>query len=175
MMLEKFVDSIKINYSGGVVDVFVNPDPKELREINADNTMRWVADLDDKKIYVWNGELSIHRPVINKLQKDHGLLQGLSTSNSEKDIINETGFDRYIQGLTDTVNLKHLNTYVDLLDFVLEDSAVRMYDDTTAKTLLTKLMNIYEKDLSWMDRYGVSSSKIKDTIGNGIKAVHKQL
>jgi len=65
---EKFFERMKNKYTGGSFEIFVNPTKSEMKSIKADY-LRFMADSSNKKLYVWDGDASIHIDVWNRYEK----------------------------------------------------------------------------------------------------------
>ena len=50
---------MKDKYAKGSFEIFINPTKSEMKSIKA-SYLRFVADSDNKKVYVWDGDASIH-------------------------------------------------------------------------------------------------------------------
>jgi hypothetical protein len=50
------------------VPIFVNPSIKEYKEV--DTNIRFIIDVDNKKVYIWSGGLMLHDTAIKKLRKE---------------------------------------------------------------------------------------------------------
>lgn len=66
LIIEKYLTGFK--QYGHIVDVYVNPTKKELKEIG--EKTRWIADAKSKKLYVWSAMGAVHGDTWAKLRKE---------------------------------------------------------------------------------------------------------
>ena len=76
LVLEKYLTADKSPVRAGeMVEIFYNPTPSEMREIQRSYGMgaiRFIADDRTKKIYMWNAELMLHLQAWMKIKSEVG-------------------------------------------------------------------------------------------------------
>lgn len=119
-LTEKYLTRFKSQYEGGVsFEVFINPSQKELREFDA---VRFIANNETKKVYVWGAHYEIHAVIWEKL--------GFSSSNiyNSKDVLSGTTIKKggkHETKYSDAMKKHHLsvdwewvNKYIDVTKFI---------------------------------------------------------
>ena len=89
---KQIIEAYETNLPGGI-EIFFNPDRKELRQCGED--VRFTADADRKKLYVWDAHFANHRDVNQKIYGGaHWLLMplftGIARRNGSKYYVNES-------------------------------------------------------------------------------------
>lgn len=67
-IVEKYLTAYKNQYSGDILEVWVNPTKKELRDLA--DTYRFIADSKNKKIYFADGWVGNHVPLWEAVIKE---------------------------------------------------------------------------------------------------------
>jgi hypothetical protein len=130
-LLEKHLQSV--NVFGGNVDVFINPDSsdyKELYQTSKYKSIKFIADGQFNRLYVWNADKGMHREIIRQL--------GLETRFSRTDVLSG---DAKLESGKLTMNDS------DLLDNLYKKSVNR--DKVSQKHLFA----ILDNDWSWVEHY----------------------
>ena len=153
LIQEEFMDAWTDN-RGEFRELFVNPTIKEIKSI--DNYVRYIIDLENKKLYVWDGDYLIHTQMVRRIQKQYNILKDVPITSNETAYI-ET-LDKYIQGHT-RLNQDH---HSDLYDYMLLGHAMKKDDFIVCSE---KFQTLYDSDMSWLNKYfGFYESGIKDMI-----------
>ena len=134
LLFERFLNTYKYDLMPGiseVVDVFLNPSSKELREMgdNYAKSVRFIADSKKKAVYMFDGTKALHREMWHgistelkdsrKLYNNSDLLVGVIQNN--RDVLFESNYlyplgvwekiydtdwkwaDKYIKGLSKAI------------------------------------------------------------------------
>jgi hypothetical protein len=142
---EKYVNTAR-GYSGISGDIFVNPNSKEIREINMKHGFRFIADMVDKKVYVWNDSTAIHADVMN--------LDNKITPFSYGDYIGGTGIDRYFAGLQEASGFVESDTWSAIL------YRSEKHED--------KIKKMRSHDTKWLAKYGINVKGVEQAINRGV-------
>jgi hypothetical protein len=162
-MNEAFLDAIK--YNGDMLEMFVNPTPKEWRDINVNHNVRWVADMDNQKLYAWNGELGIHSPVLQKFKPKHPELK-LTYSD---DWVKHVGYlGSWIAGNTERNTHENIDTY-DWIQGLMYGMKPGKPRDTIRQECIDELEELLKKDFNWINKYGPKGELIKE---NAVRFLH---
>jgi len=138
---EEFYDGFKL-YDGLYEEVFINPTKSELRQFNG--SIRFIIDLQDKKIYVWNAHATIHYYMIRQLQKTKGILLDLPSKTGEAVYI--PSLHRYIQGTIFD------GRYISDLYEMFEDNFDQLTKDNQVQ-LISQFEKLVTVDMDWIDKY----------------------
>lgn len=148
-----FSTQLKENYVGSLtgqfkdfIEVFVNPDSKELRDLSKDaNIIRFIADAKERKVYMWDGE-ELHLNIIESLLPEY--YQVYFHGTQEGTVLIGTGI---LHGT------KAYMTNADALEYDADrffDGVESAWDDMVEKGLLT--------DWSWAGAFIDISSAMEE-------------
>ena len=155
---EKFWDAYKNSPSSNdVIEIFVNPSRRELREIGDGDGVRGVVDFNSKKVYVWTYMVT-HVAMFGNT--DYAKKMGITD-------LREMWLDG--DGLLDaiTFTLAPLNskqTESDLLDFISRHGN---------EMQLKNLNKVLERDFKWMNKYEGLGDKLKRQIEDTVTKLDK--
>lgn len=69
LLLEKYLTSIK--KWGHIIDVYINPTPTELKDIQGE--VRFIADAANKKLYIWSAMTALHIDIWSHIKDSRNL------------------------------------------------------------------------------------------------------
>lgn len=149
---EKFFSGFK--QYGDEVEVFINPSSKEIKEIkdaSSRGTIRFFANMKEKKVYMWNGDNAIHQDVVDS---------GLSpTSGFDYDDYALSGHDAdIIFGGTVEKGTTRSDTW-DASPSAQYDTPdiAKHADDKT----LDNVRKMAKQNFSWLSKYGIDPKGVK--------------
>ena len=140
-LTEEFYEGIKL-YAGEYGEVYLNPTKAELKQFNG--SIRFIIDLQDKKVYAWNAYLTIHYYMIRELQKTKGILFDLPCKTGGDVYI--PSLHRYIQGTI--FNGKFISDLYEMYEDM--SSEFSKEDQEQLAVQFGKLVNT---NMDWIDRY----------------------
>ena len=141
-IIEKYFDSTRTNF--GDVEIFVNPSRKDYLDMNINYGFRFIADMKEKKVYVWAGTGAIHSNVMD---------DKTVTPMNYSSFLRGTGRDKYFAGLQNTDGSIESDTY---------DALLYRIDTRREAAEAVKTMKTY--DTKWLDKYGINGDGVKKYI-----------
>lgn len=152
---EKFYDAFK--KWGDEVEIFMNPNSKEIKEIKSASglgTIRFFANMKEKKVYMWNGDNAIHQDVVdNGLKPTQGFdYDGYALSGRNADII----FGGTIENgrvESDSWDARPTARYP------RPDLAKR-----ADKNTLPNVKKMAKQDFSWLKKHGIDPNDVKSIV-----------
>lgn len=122
-LIEKYLTSIKETWPKEVIiDIYVNPSKKEMK-LAGNPFVRFIADDKNKRVYVWDAMLMLHRPTWDFIKKE----------TNDTRVLYKT--DTLFSGEFDGSVMSRYDLY------------------STTLNQLKDIISIYRKDWSWVDRY----------------------
>lgn len=149
-LLEKYLDTVK--FHGSTVDFFVNPDSKDLRELDKEkgSMYRFIADFDEKLLYVVSAAKMIHDDMFNSLPQ----------------IKKITSWPKYVGDGSDRIftgdcykGFKNINSDTYRIAFI---------EGGRFKSRLENLKRLRDKDFSWLSKW-MNPQEIIDIVDKAIE------
>lgn len=157
---EDFHDSVKIY--GKMVDIFVNPSMKELKELDPKYGYRFIIDSKKKKFYVWSAEYTHSTILDEKLIPDF---------KSHSDYFSRgEGADRFFTGHSDDPSGKFNDIYSDTFYGVHGSSDFGYAAKNHGVEIVNNIRKLKKEDFSFMNKW-FDEKKIYKIIDDTIKLV----
>ena len=150
-MIEEYLD--RFNVRGESIEVFINPSRKERRDLNVE-FIRFFADDDNKKVYVWKGFSAVHGEMMWHLSLNGKDRSYPPASGSRVDPF----YSNLLVGIAQPMG----GGSIEMIDSIpihrfLDYLRPEDRDEKETKTF----RNLMSKDWRWLDKYIDASKYLK--------------
>jgi hypothetical protein len=155
LLVEKYLNGM--NHNGHTFDIFINPSKKEIKELNDEGAhmgWRFIADMDNKNLYAFSGNL-IHEWIIKEFQNKY-----FKDLNYEQYVMTAKGAGKWFLG-------------------TVENGMFTISDTWTGKQWqsqhpphnqdMDEIKIMQQQDKAWLKKYGVNPKSIQSMADNIIK------